>query len=187
MSHLPVIVGFGGYNAAGRSSFHHAFRRTVLASLDNEKRVKTLLSLATLMNLVSHHDGHYIDSDNVPMTAEQVAEKYQTTIEQNTLIRRIHAEYFDVDAVSSVKDVQLNSSENSVFNYQPSRSAKNRFRVTGSLKRLMIQPSRLVSPGGYRSRWRAFESLIYNQPEFYQRALYLRNNTIQDFTPKAFN
>ncbi|MFT4634980.1 MAG: acetoacetyl-[acyl-carrier protein] synthase [Arenicella sp.] len=115
MSHLPVIVGFGGYNAAGRSSFHHAFRRTVLASLDNEKRVKTLLSLATLMNLVSHHDGHYIDSDNVPMTAEQVAEKYQTTIEQNTLIRRIHAEYFDVDAVSSVKDVQLNSSENSVF------------------------------------------------------------------------
>lgn len=115
MSHLPVIVGFGGYNAAGRSSFHHAFRRTILASLDNQKRVKTLLSLATLMKLVTHQDGHYIDGDSIPMSAEQVADKYQTTIEQNTLIRRIHAEYFDVEAVPGFNDVTLNSDEHSVF------------------------------------------------------------------------
>ncbi|MGK0375874.1 MAG: acetoacetyl-[acyl-carrier protein] synthase [Arenicella sp.] len=116
MSHLPVIVGFGGYNAAGRSSFHHAYRRTILSSLSNDKRVKTLLSLATLMKLVTHQDGHYIDSDGEPMSAHQVADKYQTTIEQNTLIRRIHAEYFDVDAVPSVSDVTLKSDEHSVFN-----------------------------------------------------------------------
>ncbi|MFT6406790.1 MAG: acetoacetyl-[acyl-carrier protein] synthase [Arenicella sp.] len=115
MSCLPVIVGFGGYNAAGRSSFHHAFRRTILSSLDKQKRVNTLLSLATLMNLVSYQDGHYIDSDDMPMTAEQVADKYQITIEQNTLIRRIHDEYFDVDAVPSVNDVVLNSNDHSVF------------------------------------------------------------------------
>ncbi len=115
MSHLPVIVGFGGYNAAGRSSFHHAFRRTILASLDEQKRVKTLLSLATLMKLVRHEDGHYLDAENTPMSAEQVADKYQTTIEQNTLIRRIHAEYFDVDAVPGVNDVMLNSDDHSVF------------------------------------------------------------------------
>lgn len=115
MSHLPVIVGFGGYNAAGRSSFHHAFRRTILASLDKQKRVKTLLSLATLMKLVTHQNGHYIDGDNTPMSPEQVADKYQTTIEQNTLIRRIHAEYFDVEAVPGVNDVTLNSDEHSVF------------------------------------------------------------------------
>ena len=41
MSHLPVIVGFGGYNAAGRSSFHHAYRRTVLESLNAEKQRRT--------------------------------------------------------------------------------------------------------------------------------------------------
>jgi len=115
MSHLPVIVGFGGYNAAGRSSFHHAFRRTILASLDEQKRVKTLLSLATLMKLVRHEDGHYLDAENTPMSAVQVADKYQTTIEQNTLIRRIHAEYFDVDAVPGVNDVMLNSDDHSVF------------------------------------------------------------------------
>lgn len=115
MSHLPVIVGFGGYNAAGRSSFHHAFRRTILASLDEQKRVKTLLSLATLMKLVRHEEGHYLDAENTPMSAVQVADKYQTTIEQNTLIRRIHAEYFDVDAVPGVNDVMLNSDDHSVF------------------------------------------------------------------------
>lgn len=115
MNRLPVIVGFGGYNAAGRSSFHHGYRRTILHSLDNDKRVKTLLSLATLMKLVKHSDGHYFDDDEVPMSAQQVADKYQTTIEQNTLIRRIHDEYFDVDAVPSVNDVELNSDEQTAF------------------------------------------------------------------------
>jgi acetoacetyl-[acyl-carrier protein] synthase len=32
-SRLPVIVGFGGVNAAGRVSFHHAYRRMVIDAL----------------------------------------------------------------------------------------------------------------------------------------------------------
>ena len=51
MSRLPVIVGFGGYNAAGRSSFHHGFRRTVIESLPAAERQETLAGLAVLMNL----------------------------------------------------------------------------------------------------------------------------------------
>ena len=118
MNRLPVIVGFGGYNAAGRSSFHHAFRRTVLGSLDDQHRVTTLLGLATMMKLVEHRDGAYFvyeQSDSEPMTAEQVADRYQTTIEQNTLIRRIHKAYFDVEAVPGVNDVELSSEESSEF------------------------------------------------------------------------
>ena len=42
MSRLPVIVGFGGYNAAGRSSFHHGFRRIVIETLDAQARQETL-------------------------------------------------------------------------------------------------------------------------------------------------
>ena len=57
MSRLPVIVGFGGYNAAGRSSFHHAFRRTVLESLDEQARQQTLAGLAVMMKLVKFEDG----------------------------------------------------------------------------------------------------------------------------------
>ena len=49
MSRLPVIAGFGGYNAAGRSSAHHAFRRMILESLDEQQRQQTLAGLAVMM------------------------------------------------------------------------------------------------------------------------------------------
>lgn len=115
MNRLPLIVGFGGYNAAGRSSFHHGFRRTVLHSLNNDKRVDTLVSLATLMKLVTHRDGAYFDQDSSSMTAQEVADKYQSTIESNTLIRQIHKKHFDVHQVPSVRDLELNSTETSEF------------------------------------------------------------------------
>lgn len=115
MNRLPVIVGFGGYNASGRSSFHHGFRRTVLNSLNTEKRIKTLVSLASLMKLVEYRDGAYFDQALTPMSASEVADKYQSTIEQNTLVRRIHDQYFDVDKVPSLRDVDLQSEETSQF------------------------------------------------------------------------
>ena len=52
ISRLPLIVGFGGYNAAGRSSMHHGFRRTVLDALDSHSRQETLAGLAVLMQLI---------------------------------------------------------------------------------------------------------------------------------------
>ncbi len=115
MNRLPVIVGFGGYNAAGRSSFHHAYRRTVLGSLDDTKRISTVLSLATMMKLVEFRDGAYIDSDEVSMTASQVADKYQAVVEQNSLVRRVNSEQFNADKVSSIRDIELNSVEESSF------------------------------------------------------------------------
>ncbi len=115
MSHLPVIVGFGGYNAAGRSSFHHGYRRTVLESLDPEKQRSTIVSLASLMNLVRFEQGAYLDEDGLALTAEQVVEKYRSTIEQNSLVRRIHKEHFDVDKVVSYQNVNFATDETSEF------------------------------------------------------------------------
>ena len=115
MTNLPVIVGFGGYNAAGRSSFHHGFRRTVLESLNAEKRISTLLSLATIMKLVEYQDGHYLNNEGEALSAEQVADKYQTTIEQNTLIRRIHESLFDADNVVAVRQLEQGDETNSSF------------------------------------------------------------------------
>ena len=51
MRKLAVITGFGGINAAGRSSGHHAFRRIVLNELAAGQQQDTLNSLAQLMNL----------------------------------------------------------------------------------------------------------------------------------------
>ena len=46
MVRLPVIVGFGGYSSAGRSSFHHAYQRMIIESLPEQERQETLADLA---------------------------------------------------------------------------------------------------------------------------------------------
>ena len=78
---LPVIVGFGGVNAAGRISFHHAYRRTVIDAIDSRAADETYASLAALMRL----EGSSAD------------ESVRARIRANTLIRRIH--HFDPDRV----------------------------------------------------------------------------------------
>ena len=57
MTALPLIVGMGGVNAAGRTSFHQGFRRIIIDSLNKEARQETFLGLASLMKLVSFVDG----------------------------------------------------------------------------------------------------------------------------------
>jgi acetoacetyl-[acyl-carrier protein] synthase len=51
MKPLAVIAGIGGINAAGRSSAHHGYRRTVIDVLDADFSTGTLRSLAGLMGL----------------------------------------------------------------------------------------------------------------------------------------
>lgn len=80
MSRLPVIVGFGGINAAGRSSFHLGYRRLVLDALDTATRQRTLDALARLMRLPAGRD-------------------HAATVLRHTLLRRIEPQYFDVDAM----------------------------------------------------------------------------------------
>jgi acetoacetyl-[acyl-carrier protein] synthase len=81
---LPVIVGFGGVSAAGRSSGHHAFDRMVYSALPEPQRQRTLASLAALM-------GPYALSGTEPR------EQY---ILDHTLVRRVELNHFDVDSVS---------------------------------------------------------------------------------------
>jgi len=51
LSRLPVIVGFGGINPAGRSSGHNAYRRMVIDKLGSSQAEKTFQSLAPLMQI----------------------------------------------------------------------------------------------------------------------------------------
>ena len=78
MLRLPVIVGFGGVNAAGRSSFHHGHNRMIFECLSSDKQKRTLQSLATLMGC-SVEDADYIL--------------------QNTLVRKIDGYHFDVENI----------------------------------------------------------------------------------------
>ena len=73
MSTLPVIVGIGGVNPAGRVSFHHAFRRIVIDEISAVDADATYASLAALMRLN--------DDPAAPSTRDYIRD--------NTLVRRI--------------------------------------------------------------------------------------------------
>ncbi|MBD9678468.1 beta-ketoacyl synthase [Pseudomonas sp. PDM18] len=109
MSRLPVIVGFGGYNAAGRSSFHHGFRRTVLESMEPAARQETLAGLAVMMKLVKVVDGQYQDADGNSLDLAAIEQRFEQQIRQSTLIRRIELQYLDVDAAHCHKSLTVNA------------------------------------------------------------------------------
>lgn len=79
MSKLPVIVGFGGINAAGRSSFHHSYRRMVHEALTEEDLAPMFKGLAKLMQKENESDREDLLS--------------------HTLIRKIESQTFDIDNV----------------------------------------------------------------------------------------
>ncbi|QEY74140.1 beta-ketoacyl synthase [Pseudomonas denitrificans (nom. rej.)] len=109
MSRLPVIVGFGGYNAAGRSSFHHGFRRTVLESMEPAARQETLAGLAVMMKLVKVVDGQYQDADGNSLDLAAIEQRFEQQIRQSTLIRRIELQYLDVDAAHCHKSLTVSA------------------------------------------------------------------------------
>ena len=93
MQALPVIVGFGGYNAAGRSSSHQGFRRMILESLPPEHQKQTIVSLACLMGLVTKKDGGYSDEVTEHLTTDDVFKRHYAAVIDGTLLRKI--EHFD--------------------------------------------------------------------------------------------
>ncbi len=80
---LPVIVGFGGVNAAGRGSMHHSYRRMVIDALPRAQADHTWASLAGLTG---------VDWDGSAETRQRLA--------AGSLIRRIEPHLFDVDEVA---------------------------------------------------------------------------------------
>nr|WP_315982394.1 beta-ketoacyl synthase [Aliamphritea spongicola] len=115
MSQLPVIVGFGGISPAGRSSFHHGYRRLVLDELDETSRAETLLDLATLMGLAGFENGHYVDTEGKQRPVTELAQSLAEQVKNNTLIRRIENDCFDINNVVFNQPAKLNTSETVTF------------------------------------------------------------------------
>ena len=105
--HLPVIVGFGGVNAAGRSSFHHAYHRTVLDSVDGSARERMFLSLASMMNLTRTENGSLLDQAGKPVSASDIENRLGQQCLDGTLIRRIESNLFDADHVPGNSKIDL--------------------------------------------------------------------------------
>ncbi|MFG1498272.1 beta-ketoacyl synthase [Saccharospirillum sp. HFRX-1] len=89
MKSLPLIVGFGGINAAGRVSMHHSYRRLVHEALDDSRMAATWQDLATLMGT----------DDRQAML-------------DGTLVRRINpASHYDPDQVQTQTKAKLSHAD----------------------------------------------------------------------------
>jgi acetoacetyl-[acyl-carrier protein] synthase len=118
---LPLIVGFGGFNAAGRTSFHHGYRRTVLESLPKAVADETVVGLATLTDMVKYKDGQYQSQDGKIHTEAEVARLYREAVEKSTLVRRIESNHFDVDAAHWHKQLDMQVEAGSAPSFLVSR------------------------------------------------------------------
>ena len=108
---LPVIVGFGGYSAAGRSSSHQAFRRMILESLPADEQLETVVSLACLMGQVTKESKDvdeqkaYRDQQGTELNAAEVDQQFRQQVLDGTLIRKIEA--FDPANIPGHKKISL--------------------------------------------------------------------------------
>ena len=100
MTRLPVIVGFGGINPAGRSSGHHAYRRTVFDKLPKNKSQETLNALAALMNCAAD-EAHILN---------------------HTLIRKLETNLFDPADIRLNKSAQMGPVDSKVIEFTMKRS-----------------------------------------------------------------
>ena len=115
MAQIPLIVSFGGVNAAGRSSFHHGYRRMIIESLADDDRQQVLTGLAQMMGLVNFDGGSYRDTADNEINPEQIESEFGELILEGTLIRRIEESYFDPDNVFGHASVDLKDDETVSF------------------------------------------------------------------------
>ena len=118
MTALPVIVGMGGINAAGRTSFHQGYRRIVLDALNAQARSETFLGLATLMNLVRVVDGQLQDTNGNNVEQSDIEARFGEQIIAGTLIRKIEKEHFDADATPWQQKMTLKSSDENAIVFE---------------------------------------------------------------------
>lgn len=95
MSHLPVIVGFGGINAAGRSAFNYAYRRLVFDKLNQQDAEQTLVNLAVLMGLLRQENGRWQNAQNEVVELSEFLTFHRELILSSTLIRKLENNLFD--------------------------------------------------------------------------------------------
>lgn len=99
MSSLPVIVGFGGINPAGRSSFHHSYRRMIADVLDSTSANQTYTDLAILMNLLTVREGVYQSAEGPVLDLPEWLASNKQYLDANTLVRKLENNLFDPAAI----------------------------------------------------------------------------------------
>ncbi|NRA20531.1 MAG: beta-ketoacyl synthase [Oceanospirillaceae bacterium] len=148
MSHLPVIVGFGGINPAGRSSFHHSYRRLIIEKLSPQERAATILSLATISNLVTVDEGTqcYQTEQGEFQSLDSLIECISEQVLNNSLIRKIDLEHFDVHAMTFNKAVSLKGEDPLCFNLSK-RQLPNKIPANWAVTEIAVDQFAIIVTG----------------------------------------
>lgn len=96
ITRLPVIVGFGGFNAAGRSSGHRGYERMIFESLSESHQTQLIGSLASIMD---------------ERIRPQQGSALQQAVLRGTLVRRIESTYFSVAGAPIAKQFRAIGTE----------------------------------------------------------------------------
>ena len=95
MTNLPVIVGFGGINPAGRSSGHHSYRRMIFDSLTPQQKIETQAALAALTGRLCKKNGQWLNAQGKAIELNPYLESISSELLAGTLIRKLENNLFD--------------------------------------------------------------------------------------------
>ncbi|HOY24373.1 MAG TPA: beta-ketoacyl synthase, partial [Cellvibrio sp.] len=159
MSHLPIIVGFGGFSAAGRSSGHHAYRRMVIESLPLQERQETLAGLAVMMGLVKYENDQYQNEAGETLSLAQIESEYGAAVLDGTLIRRIEKTYFDVDAAHWQKNAVLGAGDEPLVFDMRRRDLPEPIPANWQVKDLDDDRVQVSAPNGLEVKFDSYREL----------------------------
>lgn len=159
LARLPIIVGFGGFNAAGRSSGHHAYRRMVIESLATQERQETLAGLAIMMGLISFVEGSYRDQNNQPIDLAAIEMRFGAEILDGTLIRRIDKTFFDVDATHWQKSAALGAGDAPLVVELRKRDLPEPVPADWQVEEIDADRVRVTSPSGLNVKFDSYRDL----------------------------
>lgn len=159
VARLPVIVGFGGFNAAGRGSGHHAYRRMVLESLPSQERQETLAGLAVMMGILSYADDAYRDSTGAAVSLADIEARFGAQILDGTLIRRIDKTLFDVDATHWQKSATLKGGDSPLIFELRKRDLPEPIPADWQLEELDADRVRVSAAGGLEVKFDSYRDI----------------------------
>jgi len=121
MAKLPIIVGFGGINPAGRSSLHHGYRRLVLDKLPQQDAIATKASLASVMGLIKKGSSSWQDSNDSDIELNNYLEQITPLLQNSSLVRQLDNNLFDPQHLLFHKHISLSGKEGQPIEFMLSK------------------------------------------------------------------
>ena len=121
MARLPVITGFGGINAAGRSSGHHGYRRLVIDALPKSQAQATYHNLAALTGQLKKQDGKWLDRGGGEIQLDSYLSQLAPALRQDSLIRELENNLFDPNRLPYNRNVSLGSASDKPLQFEMRR------------------------------------------------------------------